>query len=157
MGTPWRAGRRTSAEVLRRETEQYNAGIRRTTDSANITGTEAVVMTFPSTELLAPSTYVLELNARMSGATAGDIFLFLFRENSLVGTGLGGATYRINESNIASAPRFCHVQIPIEISTPVTKLYVVTCQRVGGAGNGRVQAGSFACVKRVGPLGVLAT
>lgn len=157
MGTPWRAARRTSAEVLRRETEQYNTGVRLTADSANVTGTEAVVMTLPSTELLAPSSYNLELNARMSGATAGDIFLFLFRENSLAGAGLGGATFRINESNINSAPRFCYLAIPIEISSPTTKLYVVTCQRVGGAGNGRVQAGSFAAVRRTGPLGVLAT
>lgn len=157
MGTSWRAARRTSAEVLRRETEHYNTGFRSTADSANITGTEAVVLTMPSTELLAPSTYALELNARLSGATAGDIFLFLFRENSLAGAGWGGATFRINESNIASAPRFCHIKIPFEISTPTTKLFVVTCSRVGGAGNGRVQAGSYAAIVRVGPLGVLAT
>lgn len=157
MGTPWRSARRTTAEVLRRETEHYNTGFQRSTDSANITAVEAVVMTLPSTELLAPSTYVLELNARLSGATAGDIFLFLFRENSLTGTTVGAGTFRVNESNIAAAPRHCHMKIPISIAVPTTKLYVVTCLRVGGAGNGRVQAGSYAAVVRVGPLGVLAT
>lgn len=157
MPTPWRSGRRTTSAVMERETEHYRVGVRRTSDSANIAGTETVVLTFPSSELLSPSTYMVEAWLRLSTDVPNTIAAIRIRENNISGTVVGSSSKRVSTAAIGDPPHVALGFARVEVTSPTTKVYVVTVQRSSGAGNLRVWAESYAALRRVGRDGVLTT
>lgn len=156
MPTPWRSGRRTTAAVMERETEHYRVGVRRASDSSDFSS-ETVVLTLPTSELLDPSTYMVEAWLRLSGSAAGDIATFRIRENNISGTVVGSAGGRVMASSSGGIPEVCLAFARIEVTSPTTATYVVTAQRTTGAGTIRIQAESYAALRRVGRDGVLTT
>lgn len=135
---------------MTRETKQWERCATRNSTTTSINVTETVVLTLSATELLAPSTYMVDVELRLTGTTGGEIFQVQLREDTVSGAIVDTLNYVIPASGIAITPFPWRFGVPVTVSTPVSKAYVVTLQLASGAGSIRAHAKSRIVVRRVG-------
>lgn len=107
-----------------------------TTDSANITTTETVVMTVAA-PVVTGRIYRVRFAADLAGSVAGDQHFIKIREDSVSGGAINFRRYRVEDTD-----NFPWGPIEVEYTADATedKTFVVTLVREAGTGNIRLDA-----------------
>lgn len=150
------AGQKALADDINAALASCIGGEIRGSDTSAINTTETVWATTGSSDLslAASSTYEIKFVAGCNITDATGQFNFAIRDTNISGTLRMQA---VMPNSGASLPLMFRGSFLWTTTTATTKKWVVTVDRVGGAGNIVVQGGSFLIATYIAPSGRVAT